>query len=242
MLIIPAIDLIDGKCVRLVKGDYRKKTVYSHDPIETAKRFADSGVKMIHIVDLDGAKLGKPQNLSVVANIARAVDIPIELGGGIRDLDTVHAVFDAGVERVILGTAVLDKPAWFLRAIDTFGHRIVVGIDARNGLAAVKGWLEDTQKSALELAVEMKELGIQEIIYTDIDRDGMLKGPNLEALKLMGQAEMKLVASGGVSTLADIRDLRALASYGVYACIVGKALYTGDLDLELAVEAAEGHN
>lgn len=242
MLIIPAIDLIDGKCVRLVKGDYRKKTVYSNDPVEIAKRFADYGVKMIHIVDLDGAKLGKPQNLSVVAKIAKAVDIPIELGGGIRDLNTVRAVFDGGVERVILGTAVLDKPAWFLRAIDTFGHRIVVGIDARNGLVAVKGWLEDTQKPALELAVEMKELGIQEIIYTDIDRDGMLKGPNMEGLKRMGQAGMKLIASGGVSTLADIRDLRALAADGVYACIVGKALYTGDLDLKAAVKAGQGYN
>ncbi len=238
MLIVPAIDLIDGKCVRLVKGDYSQKTVYSDDPVQVAKEFEAKGVQLIHIVDLDGAKSGKPRNLQVVAKIVDALNIPVQLGGGIRHLASVRAAFDVGVERVILGTAVVSKPDWFLQAIGKFSDRIIVGIDARNGFVAVKGWLEDTQKSALELALEMKQLGIKEIIYTDIDRDGMLQGPNLAELKIMGQAGLKLIASGGVTTIADIENLKKLAQYRVYATIIGKAFYTGALDLELAIATA----
>jgi phosphoribosylformimino-5-aminoimidazole carboxamide ribotide isomerase len=238
MLIIPAIDLINGECVRLEQGDYAKKTVYSSDPVQTARAFADAGAEMLHIVDLDGARDGFPQNLDVIERIAGAVSIPIELGGGLRNLSAVEAAFAAGAARAVLGTAVLDEPDWFKQAIAKYGERIVVGIDARNGMVAVKGWLETTTVPALELIERMKTLGVEEIIYTDIARDGMLTGPNLDALKEVGQAGIKIVASGGVSSLDDIRNLRSLSSYGVYAVIIGKALYTNQIDLAEAVAAA----
>lgn len=238
MLIIPAIDLINGQCVRLEQGDYHKKTVYSSDPLKVAKSFEAAGAQLIHLVDLDGAKSGSPQNLDVVTKIAKNLNIPVELGGGIRDLETVRQILDAGVERVILGTVVLEKPQWISTAISEYGEKIVVGIDARNGMVAVEGWIETTNQPALELAKDMKKLGVTEIIYTDISRDGMLSGPNLEELKKMGQAGVKLVASGGVTSLEDIQHLRELESKGVYAAIVGKAIYTGDLDLTKAIEVA----
>lgn len=238
MIIIPAIDLINGECVRLEQGDYQKKTVYSSDPVQTAQAFAQAGAEMLHIVDLDGARVGYPQNLDVVQKISQAVPIPIELGGGLRDLAAVEAAFAAGAARVILGTAVLDEPQWFTEAIAKYGERIVVGIDARDGMVAVKGWLETTTVSALELVERIKKHGIKEIIYTDIARDGMLSGPNLTALKEIAKAGVKIVASGGVSSLDDIRNLRELTSVGVYAVIIGKALYTNQIDLAEAIAAA----
>lgn len=174
----------------------------------------------------------------MIERIAGAVSIPIELGGGLRNLSAVEAAFAAGAARAVLGTAVLDEPDWFKQAIAKYGERIVVGIDARNGMVAVKGWLETTTVPALELIERMKTLGVEEIIYTDIARDGMLTGPNLDALKEVGQAGIKIVASGGVSSLDDIRNLRSLSSYGVYAVIIGKALYTNQIDLAEAVAAA----
>lgn len=238
MLIIPAIDLIDGKCVRLQQGDYQKKTVYSADPVQVAKGFAKAGAELLHIVDLDGARLGSPQNLDVIKEIVQAVPIAIEFGGGLRDLAAVEAAFAAGVTRVVLGTAVLAEPDWFLEAIARYGDRVVVGIDAREGRVAVAGWQETTNVMALDLVLRMKELGIKEIIYTDIARDGMLKGPNLEALKQLGQAQAKIVASGGTASLADIENLRQLSPYGVYAVIIGKALYTNQIDLAEAIRLA----
>lgn len=238
MLIIPAIDLINGQCVRLEQGDYHKKTVYSSDPLEMARKFEAAGAELLHLVDLDGAKAGSPQNLDIITKVAKSINIPIELGGGIRDLETVRQVLDAGVERVILGTVVLKKPAWLSTALAEYGERIVIGIDARNGMVAVEGWLETTNQSALELALEMKELGVKEIIYTDISRDGMLSGPNLAELRTMSKAGVKLVASGGVTSIDDVKQLRELETIGVYAAIVGKALYTGDLDLAEAIKVA----
>lgn len=240
MLIIPAIDLIDGQCVRLQQGDYGKKTIYSKDPVGTALHFQAEGAELIHLVDLDGAKAGQPQNLEVIRRVAQALEVPVQLGGGIRDFATVEQVIAAGVHRVILGTVVLDKPDWLAKAVDKYGERIVVGIDARQGYVAVQGWLETTEKSALELALEMKEIGVQEIIYTDIARDGMLQGPNLSELIRMGTTGLKLVASGGVSNLDDVKKLRELQSDGVYAAIIGKALYTEDLDLSMAIKVAKG--
>lgn len=239
MLIIPAIDLIEGKCVRLEQGDYAKKTVYSGDPVKVAEEFAAAGAELIHIVDLDGARAGSPQNLDVVKAIARTVPAAVEYGGGLRDLAAVEAAFAAGAERVVLGTVVLDVPAWFLKAVSRYGERIVVGIDAREGKVAVKGWRETTDVSALDLALRIKELGIQEIIYTDIARDGMLKGPNLNALQGLGRAQLKIVASGGGSSLADIENLKRLRSFGVYAAIIGKALYTNQIDLAEAIRLAQ---
>jgi len=238
MLIIPAIDLIEGKCVRLQQGDYGKKTVYSADPVQVAAEFAAGGAELLHIVDLDGARVGSPQNLDVVRAVARAVPIAVEYGGGLRDLAAVEAAFAAGAARVVLGTAVLAEPPWFHQAVDRYGERIIVGIDARNGKVAVKGWQETTDTAALDLALRMKALGIKEIIYTDIAKDGMLSGPNLTALRELGPARMKIVASGGVASLADIENLRQLEPYGVYAAIIGKALYTKQIDLAEAIRAA----
>ncbi|HKM18159.1 MAG: 1-(5-phosphoribosyl)-5-[(5-phosphoribosylamino)methylideneamino]imidazole-4-carboxamide isomerase [Firmicutes bacterium] len=238
MLIIPAIDLIDGKCVRLQQGDYGKKTVYSSNPAEVAREFAQAGAELLHIVDLDGARAGHPQNLEVVKEIVRTVPIAIELGGGLRDLAAVEAAFAAGAARVVLGTAVLSEPDWFLEATARYSDRVVVGIDARDGKVAVHGWQTATDIPALDLALRMKELGINEIIYTDIARDGMLNGPNLDALKQLGRAQIKIVASGGVASLDDIRNLCRLAAYGVYAAIVGKALYTKQIELAEAIRVA----
>lgn len=231
MLIIPAIDIIDGKCVRLRQGDYAQKTVYNENPVEVGKQFAAQGADILHIVDLDGAKVGRPVNLALVSEIAQAIDIPVELGGGIRDLKTVQQVLASGVSRVILGTAALHKPQWLRCALEEYGSQIVVGIDARDGLVAVEGWLETSGKPALELAEEMQDIGVEEIIYTDIAKDGMLAGPNIQALQEMTKSGLKIVASGGVTTLGDIRELLTLETYGVCGIIIGKAIYTGDLKL-----------
>lgn len=239
MVIIPAIDLIDGKCVRLEQGDYRKSTIYSTDPLKIASAFADAGAPLIHLVDLDGARIGKPQNLEVIERIAQSINVPVEVGGGIRNLESIDAIFAVGVQRVVLGTAVYEQPEWFVQAVEKYGDRIIAGIDARDGMVAVKGWQEGTKKSALTLAIEMRQLGISELIYTDISRDGMLSGPNIAALKHMSKAKVKLIASGGVSRLDDIIKLCSLEAYGVVAVIVGKALYTNNLDLHAAINAAK---
>lgn len=235
MLIVPAIDLIDGVCVRLIQGDFQQKTVYSADPIQVAQDFVSAGAQRIHVVDLDGARVGKPQNLSVIERIAAAVSVEIEFGGGLRDSDAVAAAFAAGAQRIVLGTAALTHPEWVSELIATYGDQIVVGIDAKDGLVAVGGWLEQTKVPALELAKQMHSLGVKEIIYTDIKRDGMLSGPNYEALKSLGSTGIKIVASGGISSIEDILNLCQLYDYGVYAAIIGKALYTKQIDLAEAI-------
>ncbi len=240
MIIIPAIDLFEGTVVRLVQGDYAKKTVYSTDPLMVARDFEKKGATMLHLVDLEGAKDTTPKNLSLACAIANTVQIPVQFGGGIRSLTDVDRAIACGISRVIVGTAALEKPPWFLHALKKYQERIVVGIDALNGRVAVEGWRKTSKTEALLLALEMKELGVQEIIYTDIARDGMLMGPNFSALEKMGSAKMKLIASGGVTTREDILELKKRSSYGVYAAIVGKALYTGVLDFEGALEAAKG--
>jgi len=239
MLIIPAIDLRGGRCVRLVQGDPSRETVYDEDPVAVARRFAAAGARRLHLVDLDGAFEGLPKNLSVALEIARAVDIPVQLGGGIRTMDAVEAVLKAGVAYVILGTAAIEQPDLVEEACQRFPGRVLVGIDARDGRVAVRGWAEGTQRDAVDLAREMGRRGVRQIIFTDIARDGTLQGPNLEALARVAAAGPQVIASGGVSSLADLQAIAALEERGVVGVIIGKALYTGAIDLAKALAVGE---
>lgn len=233
MRLYPAIDMIDGQCVRLVQGDYRKKTTFSEDPLAVALRWQEQGGEFIHLVDLDGAKTGDMPNFDMICRIAKELDIPIEVGGGIRDIHAVEKYLEHGVNRVILGTAAIKNPDFVREAVKEYGKRIVVGIDAKDGMVAVSGWEEVSQVSALSLAKRMEQLGVCTIIYTDIATDGMLKGPNLSAMREMAEyVATDVVASGGVSSL---KDLEQLSKTGVEGAIVGKALYTGHVQLSDAV-------
>jgi len=241
MLVIPAIDLKEGRCVRLEQGLMEKDTVYSDDPGAQARSWQEQGGELLHIVDLDGAFAGVPKNKAAIAAIIRALDIPTELGGGIRDLSTIEAYLALGIDRVILGTVAKENPALVREACAKFPGRIVVGIDAKDGLVAVRGWAEVTEKKATELAKEMEGFGVAAIIYTDIARDGMLQGPNIEATGALAEAiSIPVIASGGVSSLQDIRNLLAIEAKGVAGVITGKAIYTGSLDLRAAVRIAKG--
>ncbi len=233
MLVIPAIDLRNGKCVRLVEGRLENETVYSDDPAEMARKWEGLGAGFLHLVDLDGAFAGEPRNARAVESILKAVSIPAELGGGIRDMERIAFYLDMGVNRVILGTAAISNPGLVREAVDRFGaERIVLGVDARDGMVAIQGWDSTVTKTAVELALEMKELGIERVIYTDIRRDGTLKGPNIESTKeLAVKTGLKVIASGGVSGLDDIRAVKELEPFGVDSVITGKALYDGRLDL-----------
>lgn len=233
--VIPAIDLKGGQAVRLVQGDFDQATVFGDDPPAVARRWAESGAGRLHVVDLDGSKAGAPAQLEVVRAIVQAVEIPVQLGGGLRSIEQVEAAFDAGLERVILGTAAVEDPAFLDAALARFGERIVGGIDARDGQVAVRGWVDTSGRDALDLARDLARRGVKTIISTDIGRDGMLEGPNVDALARMVEAvpEVAVIASGGVS---DLGDLVALAEVGAAGAIVGKALYTGAIDLELAIE------
>ncbi len=239
MIILPAIDLQDGRCVRLYQGDYRQATVYSDDPVTIARRWEELGARWLHLVDLDGAARGTPVNLATIERIRAATRLSIELGGGLRDLATIEQVLHLGIERVILGTAAVSHRALLAEALQRWGERIVVGLDARDGLVAIAGWLETARIEAQDLAARLCELGVTRFIYTDIARDGALQGPNLEALTAMlrvvsaAHPPRALIASGGVRSLADLEALRRL---GVEGVIVGKALYTGDLDLAAALQ------
>lgn len=238
MLIIPAIDLRGGRCVRLVQGRADAETVYSDDPVAVARAFAEAGARRLHVVDLDGAFEGLPRNLDVVTAIVQAVDIPVELGGGIRDMAAVDEVLRRGVQWVILGTAAVEQPELVDEACRRHPGRILVGIDARNGQVAVRGWVEGTAVDAVALARDMGRRGVEEIIFTDIARDGTLQGPNLEALARVAAAGPRVIASGGVSSLDDVRALTALEAQGVVGVIIGKALYTGAVDLKEALALA----
>mgnify|MGYP001313629466 CR=1 FL=1 len=236
MIVIPAIDLKDGKCVRLEQGLMERDTVYSEDPAATARRWQDEGGELLHIVDLDGAFAGVPKNRAAIEAIVRAIDIPAQLGGGIRDLETIEAYLALGLSRVIIGTAAQRTPQLVTDACRRFPGRIVVGIDAKNGLVAVQGWAEVTGITAVELAKKFEGDGVAAIIYTDIARDGMLQGPNLEATRALAEAvKIPVIASGGVSSLKDIENLLAIEQYGVSGVITGKAIYSGALNLREAV-------
>jgi phosphoribosylformimino-5-aminoimidazole carboxamide ribotide isomerase len=236
MIVIPAIDLKDGKCVRLEQGLMERDTVYSDNPAATARHWQEEGGELLHIVDLDGAFAGVPKNRTAIEAIVQAIDIPAQLGGGIRDLETIEAYLTLGLSRVIIGTAAQRNPQLVTEACRRFPGQIVVGIDAKNGLVAVQGWAEVTDITAVELAKKFAGDGVAAIVYTDIARDGMLQGPNLEATRALAEAVgIPVIASGGVSSLKDIENLLAIEQYGVSGVITGKAIYSGALDLRAAV-------
>jgi len=243
MIIIPAIDLKQGRCVRLEQGLMDKDTVYSDDPAAQARSWQEQGGELLHIVDLDGAFAGVPRNREAIRAIAQAVTIPTELGGGIRDLATIEAYLELGIGRVILGTVAKENPRLVREACRLFPGRIVAGIDARDGLVAVRGWADVTEKTAVELARELEDCGVAAVIYTDIARDGMLSGANIPATRALAEALTGPgIASGGVSCLDDIAQLLTIERFGVTGVITGKALYTGSLDLRAAVHLARGGN
>ncbi len=229
MIVIPAIDLKDGKCVRLLQGDYSKVTVFSEDPVEVARHWEAQGAEWLHIVDLDGAASGETRNGEVIHRISQAIATPIELGGGLRSEEAVEGALRLGVQRVILGTAALEDADLVQRLCQRYGEGIVVGIDARSGLAATHGWMRTSGTRAIDLALQMQRLGVPRIIYTDIARDGTLSQPNYDAIQEMViTLEIPVIASGGVSHLEHIRRLIPL---GVEGVVVGRALYTGALRL-----------
>ena len=237
MRIFPAIDLFGGKAVRLFQGDYAQMTVYSNDPLAVAKDFAAQGATHIHLVDLEGAKLGRPANLSVIEGIVRETGLFAEVGGGIRDMETVDAYIAIGVSRVILGTAAVENPEFLACALKKYGSRIAVGVDIKDGFVAIKGWTQKTQLSAESFLAQMEALGVKTVICTDISRDGAMGGTNRELYKeLSNRFSIDLIASGGVS---DLEDVKALAGLGLHGAIIGKAYYTGAIDLKTAVEVAK---
>jgi phosphoribosylformimino-5-aminoimidazole carboxamide ribotide isomerase len=238
MDVIPAIDLLEGRCVRLYQGDYGRSQVYNDNPTEVARQWVEQGATRLHVVDLDGAKAGKPVNTKAIEAIVQAVPVPVQVGGGLRDRDGVAQMINIGVQQVILGTAAVEDHPLVERLCEEFPGKIVVGIDARNGWVATHGWLETSEVAATELAQQMAELGVATIIYTDIHRDGTLIGPNLDALReLAGSVSIPVIASGGVSSITDLLSLLALEPLGVRSVIVGRALYTGDVSLKEAVQA-----
>lgn len=238
--VIPAIDLLGGRCVRLAQGDYQRATVYSDDPHEVAARFAAAGIARLHVVDLDGARDGAARNAGAVAAIVKAVgSLPVQLGGGIRDLDAVARVLDTGVERAILGTAALRDPALVREAAARHPGQIAVGIDARAGRVAVSGWLETSDARVEKVAGLFEDAGVAALIYTDIARDGMLSGPDLEGTAALADTlSIPVIASGGVGSLDDVRRAAAQRERGVAGIIVGRAIYTGDVSLDRALEVA----
>ncbi len=239
MIIFPAIDIRGGKCVRLLKGDFEKETVFSDKPEEMAKKWQAQGAEFLHLVDLDGALVGKSQNLATVEKILAAVDIPVELGGGIRTMENIDDVLALGVRRVILGSVAVRGPELVREACAKYGDRIVVGIDAKDGIVAVDGWGVSGDVEATALAKEMKKAGVKTIIYTDISRDGTLSGVNVEATaKLARESGVAIVASGGVKSIADIEALKPYEKDGIEGVIVGKSIYMGTLDLAKAIEIA----
>ena len=242
MIIYPAIDLKDGQCVRLIQGRIEDKTVYSNDPASTAAAFAASGAGYLHVVDLDGAFQGSPRNSEAIAAIAAAIDIPFQVGGGLRSMGDVDRMLGLGAARVIIGTRAVKNPDFLKEMLDLYGpEKIVLGIDARDGMAAVEGWVETTAIPAVKLGIEMKDMGARHCIYTDISRDGLLSGPNLAAIREMAEKTgLQIIASGGVSTLENIEDLKSMESWGVTGAIIGKALYDGKIDLAAALSAAAG--
>ncbi|HYA87847.1 MAG TPA: 1-(5-phosphoribosyl)-5-[(5-phosphoribosylamino)methylideneamino]imidazole-4-carboxamide isomerase [Nitrospirota bacterium] len=236
MLIIPAIDLKEGKCVRLEQGLMATATVYSDDPATTAKHWESQGAELLHVVDLNGAFAGVPRNLDAIKAIRAAIKIPIEVGGGIRDMDTIANLVSIGIDRIILGTAAIESPAFVQKACATFPGKIIVGIDAKDGMVAIKGWAEVTSMKAIDLAIQMQDYGVISIIYTDIRRDGMLSGPNIEATKALADAlHIPVIASGGVHTMKDIENLLTVRYSGVIGVITGKAIYSGSLNLKEAI-------
>ncbi|HEY7035176.1 MAG TPA: 1-(5-phosphoribosyl)-5-[(5-phosphoribosylamino)methylideneamino]imidazole-4-carboxamide isomerase [Thermomicrobiales bacterium] len=236
MIVYPAIDIRGGRCVRLVEGDFGRETAFDADPVDAARRWADAGAEWLHVVDLDGAKLGAPSNVEAVRRIRASVSVPIQLGGGRRTEEDIAAAFDLGVDRIVLGTAALRTPDLVVRAAARWSDRLAVGLDARDGRLAAAGWLDQTDTTVDEVATRLRRAGVQGFIYTDIRRDGTLAGPNLSALSdLVGLLGRGVIASGGIGCLDDVVDVARTGADGV---IVGRALYDGRIDLESAIAAA----
>jgi phosphoribosylformimino-5-aminoimidazole carboxamide ribotide isomerase len=241
VIVIPAIDLKEGKCVRLEQGLMERDTVFNDNPGAQARAWQEQGAELLHIVDLDGAFAGQPKNRAAIEAIVCSVSIPTQLGGGIRDLTTIEAYLTLGIGRVIIGTAAQRNPELVREACEKFPGRIIVGIDAKNGMVAVQGWAEVTGITAVELARKFEGFGVAAIIYTDISRDGMLKGPNIEATRQLAEAiTIPVIASGGLSTLKDIENLKAIESSGVTGVITGKAIYSGAINLAEAIRVGRG--
>ena len=235
MIIIPAIDLKDGKCVRLLQGKEDEVTVYSDDPVAMANKWVDLGARLLHLVDLDGAFSGEQKNYDKIRAIRKAIHIPIELGGGIRDINMIEMLVNIGIDRVIIGTSATSNPDMVKEACKKYPGQVIVGIDAKDGKVAVKGWVEITELDAVEFAQSVEKIGIAGIIYTDISRDGMLIGPNLDAMaKMVESVKVPVIASGGVSNIEDIKSLIKIDN--LWGVITGKALYSGALDLREAIE------
>ena len=242
MLLIPAIDLKDGHCVRLKQGDMNDSTIFSEDPAAMARRWVDAGARRLHLVDLNGAFAGKPVNEGAVKSILRAVgdDIPVQLGGGIRDLDTIERYLDDGISYVIIGTAAVKSPGFLKDACSAFGGHIIVGLDAKDGKVATDGWSKLTGHEVVDLAKKFEDYGVEGIIYTDIGRDGMLTGINIEATVKLAQAlTIPVIASGGLSNITDIEALCAVEHEGVEGVICGRSIYTGSLDFKAAQSRAD---
>lgn len=238
MEVIPAIDLLEGRCVRLYQGDYSLSEVFSENPVDVALQWVEQGATRLHLVDLDGAKLGHPVNTKTIETIVRAIGIPVQVGGGLRDRNGVAQLLDIGVHQVILGTAAVENYPLVEQLCAEFTGKIIVGIDARNGRVATRGWLETSDVAATDLAQQMAMLGVAAIIYTDIHRDGTLAGPNRDALReLASSISIPIIASGGISSITDLLSLLALEPLGVTGVIVGKALYTGNVSLKEAIQA-----
>lgn len=237
MIILPAIDIKDGNCVRLFKGDYSTASKVAEDPYEVAESFVKAGAKWMHMVDLDGAKDGKRKNSDLIIDVAKNTDINVEVGGGIRNMKTIEYYLDNGVDRVILGSAAVKDQHFVIDAVNNYDEKIVVGIDAKDGMVCAEGWTDKSELNYIDLAKQMEQIGVKTIVFTDIDQDGTLGGPNLVQLdKLAHNVTCDIIASGGVSNIKDIINLNEL---NVYGAITGKAIYSGNLDLAMAIQLAQ---
>ncbi len=243
MIIIPAIDIKNGRCVRLRQGEMSKETVYSESPLDMAGHWVECGAERLHLVDLDGAVEGRPVNRELVEDIVGSFSVPVQLGGGIRDMKTVESYLSAGVRWVILGTVAYKNPAFAALACERFPGQVILGIDARDNRVAVEGWMEETSMTASEMARQFESAGLAAIVYTDIRRDGMSTGPNVEATRALARSvSAGIIASGGISGLRDVLNLLPLAEDGVIGMITGRALYEGSLDLKKAIKVSKSGN
>jgi len=243
LIIIPAIDIKGGKCVRLAQGDFDRVTVYAEDPLAMAQRWEQKGAQLIHVVDLDGSAAGFPRNAPLVIQIAKSLKIPVQIGGGIRNMQTIDFYLQNGVAAVILGTAAIKNQEVIYEAARKYPDRIILGIDALDGKVSIEGWLEKTSQDAIDLARRFENCGLKAVIYTDIKRDGMETGINIEATRTLAEAiAVPVIASGGVASLQDIEKLNAISHCGVCGVIIGRALYTGAIELEEALKAVAAEN
>lgn len=240
-IVYPAIDVRGGRCVRLFQGDYGMETVYDNDPIAVARRWAEDGAPWLHVVDLDAARTGELLNLSVIQDIVAAVDVPVQVGGGVRDLNRLNALLKAGVSRVVIGSAAIDNPEFVKAALGTYGDQIALGMDVRKGFVATHGWLETSEVSAKELSTQLVKWGAETFVFTDISKDGTLAGPNIPAVRSFAKAIGKnVIASGGVRSMNDLTELAGYEKEGIGGVILGKALYTGAIDLAEALDVLRG--